>query len=41
MIITLGDALKELMQKLEKKRRIDAPTTPKQIGATNETITIF
>lgn len=32
MIITLGDALKELMQKLEKEHRIGAPTTLKQIG---------
>lgn len=31
MIITLGDALKELMQKLEKGHRIGAPTTLKQI----------
>lgn len=32
MIITLGEALKELMQKLEKEHRIGAPTTLKQIG---------
>ena len=32
MIITLGDALKEFMQKLEKERHIGAPTTLKQIG---------
>lgn len=31
-MITLGDALKELLEKLEKERRIGAPTTLKQIG---------